>query len=77
MTVYDLPLNPVAKVERHRVPSNGDIEGLRTGRGLGPGMVRAAKSDQDGAIYLTAAFTGMRRGELIALRWRDVDPRRL
>ena len=27
----------------------------------------------DHALYLTAAMTGMREGELVALRWRDVD----
>ncbi len=36
-------------------------------------LVRAAKDEQDGALFLTAAFSGLRRGELIALRWRDVD----
>jgi integrase len=36
-------------------------------------LVRAADSEQDRAIYLTAAFTGLRMGELLALRWRDVD----
>lgn len=34
---------------------------------------KAASSDQDRAVYLTAAFTGLRMGELIALRWGDVD----
>lgn len=33
----------------------------------------AAASDQDRAVFLTAAFTGLRRGELVALRWGDVD----
>ena len=36
-------------------------------------FVRAAQDDQDGVLYLTAAFTGLRLGELLGLRWEDVD----
>jgi integrase len=27
----------------------------------------------DRVLYLTAAMTGLRQGELLGLRWRDVD----
>jgi integrase len=41
------------------------------------GLLRAVPDDDRGpterALYLTAAMTGLRQGELLALRWRDID----
>jgi integrase len=36
-------------------------------------MARAAEDGRDAELIRVAAYTGLRRGELIALRWRDVD----
>jgi integrase len=68
---YGLPLNPATGVERHPVKLAGDIDVFSPEEVWA--LVRKADSEQDGALYLTAAFTGLRRGELLALRWRDID----
>jgi integrase len=36
-------------------------------------LLQAAKGDPLEALYVLALTTGMRQGELLALRWRDVD----
>jgi integrase len=36
-------------------------------------LARSAANEQDGAIYVTAAFSGLRLGELLGLQVRDVD----
>jgi integrase len=69
--VWGLPVNAAARVERHAVRVSGDIEVFSPEEVWA--LMRAASNEQDATLFLTAAFTGMRRGELLALRWRDVD----
>ena len=69
--VWKLPSNPVRDLEKPRqAPAAGiDVFSAEEVHALS----RAADGEQDSALFLTAAFTGLRQGELIALRWRDVD----
>jgi len=70
--VWKLPLNPVRDVDRPvTAPSAGGIDVFSPEEVLA--LVRHAEDEQDAAIFLTAAFTGLRQGELVALRWRDAD----
>jgi integrase len=68
---YRFPSNPIADVERLAVKYEARLDFYEPEEVWA--LVRAAKDEQDGGIFLTAAFTGLRRGEALALRWRDVD----
>jgi integrase len=70
--IWKLPRNPIADVEKP-IQSHAAIELEVFSPEEVHALVRAAESEQDAAIFLTAAFTGLRRGELVALRWRSVD----
>lgn len=71
MKLYGLPRNPVDTVERPRVRRAAKIDVLRPEEVSA--LVRAAETEQDAALIHTAAFAGLRIGELLALRWRDID----
>jgi integrase len=69
---HGLTANPVREIKKLRDrydPNQYDFYNPEEVEAL----VGAAGSAQDAAIYRTAAFTGLRMGELIALRWSDVD----
>jgi integrase len=69
------PTNPVASVDRPRA-SSGDPDIRYLDLSELEALLRAVPDDYLGptehALYLTA-MTGLRQGELVALRWLDVD----
>lgn len=63
--------NPAEDVERVTVKRSGDFNVLSPEEVSA--VARASENEQDAAIYVVAAYTGLRLGELRALRWRDLD----
>lgn len=63
--------DPAADVERITLDKPSGVY-----RALEPAQVqalaRAAKTEQDAALFIVAAYSGLRLGELRALRWRHV-----
>ena len=71
-----MPINPAAGIDRPRsAGANPDIRYI--GREEVEALVRAVPDDllgpSDRVLYLTATMTGLRQGELLALRWLDID----
>jgi len=66
-----ISVNPVDDAERVSVKRSGEFNVLTPVQVAAVG--RAAETAQDGALFIVAAFTGLRLGELLALRWADVD----
>jgi integrase len=69
-STFELPSNPVGDADRRRQPQPGALDYYT------PEEVEAvarALEPQDGDLVRLAAYAGLRLGELLALRWRDVD----
>jgi integrase len=69
--VWGITSNPFALVERQPRSARGEFNTLEPNETLL--LATNAAHDQDAALYVVAAFTGLRLGELRALRWRDLD----
>lgn len=71
MRAGDVSVSPCANLElpavrgrRERIPSPQEVTALL-----------AALAERDRALWATALYAGLRRGELRALRWEDIDLR--
>jgi integrase len=63
--------NPAEDAERVNLSRSGDFNVLEPAEVLT--VADKARTEQDSALVIVAAFTGLRLGELRALRWSDID----
>jgi integrase len=70
-----LPNNVAHRIDLPAAPTSEDIRFLNPGEvmRLAQCVPPSIYQSLDQALYLTAAMTGLRQGELVALRWCDVD----
>jgi len=67
---HQLPRNPAAKVKPLKwTPKERTVWNTEEARHF----LAAAESDTDWALWVLALATGLRRGELLGLRWQDLD----
>jgi len=65
-----IPRNPADAVERPRMPKK-EFRALTSEEAAR--LLEAAREDRLHALWVLAVTTGMRLGELLGLRWEDVD----
>jgi len=69
-----IDFNPAAEVEK---PKRNSSEGQKEVEVLSPEQIQTlldnARDLKDKVIYMTAALTGMRQGEILGLKWGDID----
>jgi integrase len=63
--------NPAEDAERVTLKRSGDFNVLTPAEI--EAVIRAARDQQDAAIFATAGYAGLRMGELRGLRWADID----
>lgn len=64
-------VDPAEDAERITLRRSGDFSVLSPPEV--EALARAAENEQDAALFVVAAYTGLRLSELRALRWRDID----
>lgn len=66
----EVVVNPVTGL---RLPSSAATRDRTADPAEAELLLAALPDDEDRAMWATALYSGLRRGELMALRWRDVD----
>jgi len=59
--------------EMVRVPRRQSLEMITLSESQAQALLEATREDRFAALYVLALTTGMRQGELLGLRWQDVD----